>query len=110
MNIATSQRNGATIVGLSGRFDAHETEQVGSALRQAAPGGEVVVDLGGVNFIDSSALSTLVQAMKRAREQGGEIKLAQLQSPVRIIFELTRLDKAFSIYPSVEEALGDSSA
>jgi anti-sigma B factor antagonist len=99
----------AAVIGLSGRFDAHETEQVGSALASAGPAGQIVVDLSGVHFIDSSALSTLIQAMKRARENGGDLKLAQLQSPVRIIFELTRLDRAFSIYPTVEDAVGSIS-
>lgn len=64
-----------------------------------------MVNLEQVNFVDSTALATLVQGMKRARQQGGDLYLAHLQPPVRMIFELTRLDKAFAIYASEEEAV-----
>jgi anti-sigma B factor antagonist len=105
MKLSVKKSGVATVAALDGRFDAHETEQVGAALREAAASGNVVIDLGAVNFIDSSALSLLVQAMKRAREHGTDVKLAQLQSPVRVIFELTRLDRSFAIHPTVEDAI-----
>ncbi|MCS7056282.1 MAG: STAS domain-containing protein [Thermoflexales bacterium] len=94
------------VVGLSGRFDAHEVPQVRQALMQATnrTKGHVVIDLGGVNFIDSSGLACLVQGMKYCREHGADQILCNLQQPVRIIFELTRLDRAFKIMVSVEEA------
>ncbi len=94
------------VIGLSGRFDAHEVPRVRQALTQAADRskGHVVVDLGGVNFIDSSGLACLVQGMKYCREHGADQVLCNLQQPVRIIFELTRLDRAFKIAESVEEA------
>lgn len=94
------------VVGLSGRFDAHEVPQVRQALMQATnrTKGHVVIDLGGVNFIDSSGLACLVQGMKYCREHGADQILCNLQQPVRIIFELTRLDRAFKIMRSVEEA------
>ncbi|MCW1968474.1 MAG: STAS domain-containing protein [Anaerolineae bacterium] len=81
---------------LSGRFDAHETPQVRQKFTEHAP-KNALIDLSGVTFLDSAALSTLVQAMKNCRERGGELTLANMPQPVRIIFELTRLDKAFNI-------------
>lgn len=94
------------VVGLSGRFDAHEVPQVRQALMQATnrTKGHVVIDLGGVNFMNSSGLACLVQGMKYCREHGADQILCNLQQPVRIIFELTRLDRAFKIMVSVEEA------
>jgi len=94
------------VVGLAGRFDAHEVPHVRQALTQAADRtkGRVVVDLSGVNFIDSSGLACLVQGMKYCRERGADQILCNLQQPVRIIFELTRLDRAFKIAGCVEEA------
>ncbi|BCX02727.1 MAG: anti-sigma factor antagonist [Candidatus Roseilinea sp.] len=96
----------AAVIGLSGRFDAHEVPRVRQALMQAADctKGHVIVDLGGVNFIDSSGLACLVQGMKYCRECGADQVLCNLQQPVRIIFELTRLDRAFRIARSVDEA------
>src|ERR671929_137943 len=68
-------------------------------LEEAAdkPPAHVVVNLAGVKFVDSTALAALVRSMKRCRQQGGDLHLCGLQQPVRIIFELTRLDRAIEI-------------
>ena len=89
---------------LSGRFDAYSVPSVKEWIDQITAAGvpRAVVNLGGVNFIDSTALATLVQGMKHSRQRDGDLHLCCLQQPVRIIFELTRLDKAFDIY--VDEA------
>jgi len=99
--------NTVTVLDLSGRFDAHSASSVTAALEKvaAAPPAKVVVNLGEVSFMDSTALATLVQGMKRCRQAGGDLRLCRLQPQVRIIFELTRLDKAFDIYASEAEAL-----
>ena len=51
------------------------------------------------------ALSALVEGMKRSRQLEGDLRLCNLQQPVRMIFELTRLDRAFEIFSSEEEAI-----
>jgi anti-sigma B factor antagonist len=90
----------ATVLDLSGRFDAYEVPPVQEWLEKAAaaPPAHILVNMAEVNFIDSTALATLVQGMKRSREQGGDLRLCCLQQPVRIIFELTRLNKAIEIF------------
>lgn len=95
-----------TILLLKGRFDAHEIEPVTTWVKDQLDIGNthLIINLEGVNFIDSTALSTLVQGLKRAREKGGDLRLCCFQQPVRVIFELTRLDKAFGIYPTEEAA------
>ena len=99
LNLTTT--NGISVIEISGRFDAYEAPAVKAAFAEtisSSSNAQVIVDLTGVNFIDSTALATLVQAMKHSREQGGDLHLCSLQQPVRIIFELTRLDLAFSIF------------
>lgn len=98
--------NGAGVVAPAGRFDAHAAPAVADALAEAAErsGGRVVVDLGGVDFIDTTGLSTLVTAMKRCRERGGDLRLAAPSQPVRIILELTRLDAALGMHDDVAAA------
>ena len=92
---------------LSGRFDAYEAPQVvvwiEKEINQAC--ASAVVDLSMVNFVDSTALATLVKGMKRSREFGGDFVLCGLDQAVRVIFELTRLDKAFQIFNSRSEAV-----
>lgn len=100
--------NNIKILTLSGRFDALTSPSVQSWLDEAIKTKpvQIVVNLAAVTFIDSTALSTLVAGMKRARQMEGDLRLCKLQQPVRMIFELTRLDKAFEIFPGEDEAIG----
>lgn len=99
MHIIVRTDNEVTILDLSGRFDSHTAPQVTQALSNALTGTrQTLVSLAGVDFVDSTALATLVQAMKRHRQQGGELYLCGLRPPVYMIFELARLDQAFTIF------------
>lgn len=106
MEIVKSSRNNLPVLQLKGRFDAHEVEPVNDWLVEQTKAGSVrlIVNLEGVNFIDSTALSTLVRGLKLCREQNGDLHVCSLLQPVQVIFELTRLDKAFDIFPNEEEA------
>jgi anti-sigma B factor antagonist len=99
--------DGVAVLRCHGRFDAHETPEVRKALADALGNGHTnaIVNLQQVNFIDSSGLATLVQGMKHCRAAGGDLYLCHLGQPLRVIFELTRLDKAFDIYATEEQAL-----
>lgn len=112
MELKIASLDGIAVIVLNGRYDAYGAPGLEKALQKAldvcAAGGtkpRVVIDLAQVNFIDSTGLATLLRGMKRCRERGGDLYLCSLQQPVRIIVELTRLDKAFSIFATQEEAL-----
>ncbi len=107
MDLQAKSMNTVKILTISGRFDALTSPQVQSWLEEATKTKpvHVVVNLDSVTFIDSTALSTLVAAMKRARQADGDLRLCKLQQPVRMIFELTRLDKAFEIFSGEDEAV-----
>jgi anti-sigma B factor antagonist len=104
-----SDTNGSVrVLELKGRFDAYEAPPVKEWLNEAATSAnptQVVVNLAQVDFIDSTGLATLVQGMKHCRQQRGDLHLCALQQPIRIIFELTRLDKAFQIFTEEDEAV-----
>lgn len=107
MEIKSRSSNAVTILALAGRFDAYEAGPVDRHLQKtlAAGSSSIIVDLAGVDFVDSTALATLVKGMKRCRQHDGDLHLCCLQQPVRVIFELTRLDKVFKIFSDEEEAL-----
>jgi len=65
----------------------------------------VIVDLTVAEFVDSSFLGTLVAGLKKATMKSGDLKIVGLQSPVRAMFELTRLYRIFDIFDSVDDAL-----
>ena len=107
MDLKSRIDGSATVLTMSGRFDAHAAPAMAAALEKAVAATplRVVVNLEAVSFMDSTALAALVQGMKRARQAGGDLRLCCLQPPVRMIFELTRLDKAFEITATEAEAL-----
>jgi anti-sigma B factor antagonist len=65
----------------------------------------VVVDLSGVDFLDSAGLGLLVALLKRVSERGGDLKIAGLQKKVRMVFEITRAFKVFEIFETNAEAM-----
>jgi ABC-type transporter Mla MlaB component len=67
----------------------------------------VVVDLDGVEFLDSTGLGVLVGAMKRLRLANGRFWLVCGKEPLLKIFRITALDQVFPIYPTVEAATAD---
>ena len=66
-----------------------------------------VVDFEKTGYIDSSGLGVLVSLSKKVREQGGELRLANLNEDLKTLFELTKLDTLFFIADSREGALKD---
>lgn len=106
MTVQTLEQSKPRVVALQGRLDAHQGKQVETLLSATVHrGGQMVVNLSKVHFVDSTGLAVLVKGMKQQREQQGELVLCELQQPVRIIFELTKLDKMFTIYPTERDAL-----
>lgn len=66
---------------------------------------QVIFDLSGLRFMDSSGLAVFVTGMKSARERGGWVRLAGVSQQVAEIFKITLLDRVFELYPTVEQAI-----
>jgi len=66
---------------------------------------DLVLDLGGVTFIDSSGLGTLVRLLSRVRRSGGDLKLCQLSAAVRQLLQLTNLLQVFDVQESQASAV-----
>ncbi|MFQ5824549.1 MAG: STAS domain-containing protein [bacterium] len=66
---------------------------------------KIVVDLSDAEFMDSSFLGALVTGLKQVRLKGGQLKIVGLQPPIGAMFELTRMNRIFEIFYSVEDAL-----
>lgn len=100
MEIGHETINDVEVLKLDGRLDASSAkefkEMVGSLSRKNRV--KLVIDMGGVAFIDSSGLGSLVSSLRTVNKLGGDIKISALQDQVRAIFELTRLHRIFGIY------------
>jgi anti-sigma B factor antagonist len=69
----------------------------------------LVLDLGGVDFMDSSGLSVLISALKAVQAHGGRLLLLNPQPRVRALIELTRLQSVFEIYLDRDAAVASLS-
>jgi len=81
--------------------------QVRDAALKLVSGGRkyLVVDLSGVEYMDSTGLGTLVGLHKRLREAGGQVLIAGAQPRVRKIFDITGLTQVFRMHEDVSAAL-----
>jgi anti-sigma B factor antagonist len=95
------------ILAFSGSLDSSTVKEARPWLLKATGKrpARVVVDLRQLEFLDSTGLSVLVESKRRALENDGDLLLCGLRQPVRIVFELTRLDRFFEIFRLEEEAL-----
>jgi anti-sigma B factor antagonist len=100
------RRDGAVIVSLAGELDLYNAEQVRSALLEACTGEPevLVVDLGEVTFIDSTALGVLIETRSRMADRKG-FRLAAPGLETRRALEVSGLDKHFLVHDTVPEAL-----
>ncbi|MGP0030184.1 MAG: STAS domain-containing protein [Acidimicrobiales bacterium] len=98
---------GLSIVAVSGEIDVATAPQLQETLHALIARGrtDLVVDLLEVTFLDSTALGVLVGALKRCREQGGELRLVVTEPRIVKIFEITGLTTVFRIVDSLA-ALG----
>ena len=88
------------------RLDAGVAAEFKSKLAELVEQGHVnmVINLDAVDLVDSSGLGVLVSVLKKVGSRG-EVKLCNLKEGVRSLFQLTRLDRAFSLYHSETEAV-----
>ena len=99
---------GQTVVEVGGEIDVYTAPRLRETLISLVNSGNyhLVIDLEGVEFLDSTGLGVLVGGLKRVRAHDGTIDLVCTQARILRIFRITGLDNVFSIYDSVQDALG----
>ena len=99
--------DGAYLVIARGEIDLASAELLGGALQEALNAAQpaVVVDLMQVEFMDSSGLHLLLNALRRLTRQGRGLAVACCDGPVQRVFDATRLAATFATRPSREAAL-----
>lgn len=95
------------VVTLTGDVDLHRSPELQQELVRVVERRprRIVLDLAGVQYMDSSGVASLVKLLSSVRRQNIELKLCGLASRVRSIFEITRLDTVFDICPTLTEAM-----
>lgn len=107
LGLDVSERNGHAILAVKGEVDVYTAPRLRERLVELVSQGQhqVVVDLEGVDFLDSTGLGVLVGGLKRLRSHDGDLSLVCTQSRILKVFEITGLTKVFSIHDSVDDAV-----
>lgn len=107
LKISSKTANGVMVVYCSGRIVfGDETASLRETVKNLLGENlQVVLNLGGVSYIDSGGLGTLVGLYTSAKAAGGNVKLANLTQRVRDQLVLTKLVTVFEFYDSEEQAV-----
>jgi anti-sigma B factor antagonist len=100
------------VISLAGEVDLYTAPEFKQQLLDVISQGgkDVVVDFSDTTFIDSTTLGVLVGGVKRLRAQDGRLSLVCSDRNITKIFEITGLDRVFTIYPTRDEALAKTGA
>ena len=104
MEVKSSQQNGVAVIQVTGEVNISTSPDLKKSFEKM-PSLKVIIDLEKVGYVDSSGLATLVEILKKSKSQGGQLALAGLSDKVKSLFEITKLDKLFSIFPNQQAAL-----
>jgi anti-sigma B factor antagonist len=97
----------AYVISLKGEVDLYTAPDFKQQLLEVIGQGgrEVIVDFSDTTFIDSTTLGVLVGGVKRLRTNDGQLSLVCNDRNITKIFEITGLDRVFTIYPTRDEAV-----
>jgi anti-sigma B factor antagonist len=107
LKMETRVVEGVTVVSCSGRIVfGEEANALRDTLKKLLAGTkQIVLNLGGVSYIDSGGLGTLVGVYSSARASGADIKLTGLGQRLRDVLAITKLATVFEVYDTEQQAI-----
>ncbi|HEX5584208.1 STAS domain-containing protein [Gaiella sp.] len=95
------------VIVVHGQADLHTAPELREELHRVIDDGafHVIVDLTDASFVDSMTLGVLLGGVKRLRPQGGQLRVVVDKPGLRRIFEVTLLDRVFTLFPTRADAL-----
>jgi anti-sigma B factor antagonist len=107
MSFAMHREGDILVVDVEGQLIVGNRQELKQKVLDELEKGErkFLIDFSQTGYIDSSGLGVLVSLSKKIREQGGELRLANLNEDLKTLFELTKLDTLFQIADSRARAL-----
>ncbi len=95
------------VVDVSGFLDAHTSSQLENTLNSLVEAGDynLILDLKGLDYINSASLGLLMGIAKRVRPQGGDIRLVNLSEKINKIISVLGFSKVLKLFDQTKEAL-----
>ena len=105
LKLDKSLHQGVDVISISGEVDLYTASALKEMTYEVLDTGvsNIILDMTGLDFMDSSGLGVLVGTLKRVRSAGGSLWLICDRDNLLKIFRLTGLDKVFTIHASLEE-------
>lgn len=97
-------------INLGGQIDSHTSSQIEAVFNEEITHNQnyrLIVSFADVSYISSSGLKVLVSAWRRARQNGGDVLIADLQPRIREVFDMIGFDMMFNIYENAAAAVAD---
>jgi anti-sigma B factor antagonist len=107
MEIARRSENGIPVLVLSGRLNQASADTLHAAAMEIAGEDDskaLIVDMGGVDFIASVGIRSLIRPSQALAMRGGKLAVANLNPQISEFFKLTGLDQMFRVYETVQDA------
>ena len=108
LTLATREVDGRAVVAVGGEIDVYTAPKLRDKITELVGDGrhDLVIDMEGVDFLDSTGLGVLVGGLKKVRAHDGSMELICSQDRLLKIFRITGLAKVFTIHESESAALG----
>jgi anti-sigma B factor antagonist len=107
LTLETQVVEGATIVAVGGEIDVYTAPRLRDKITELVGDGiyDLIIDMEGVEFLDSTGLGVLVGGLKKVRAHDGSLQLICTQERLLKIFRITGLAKVFTIHDSAAAAV-----
>jgi anti-sigma B factor antagonist len=109
LEVVVREESGIGIIEASGEIDVYNSGEIKKLIDAYIARGinKILLDMKGVDYLDSSTISVLLTERERLKNHGGGLKLLGLQETPRKVFEIAKIDSIFEIYEDEGEALAN---
>ena len=106
MAVKMIPKTGATVCAIEGEIDINTSPEIKKAFDKIISKKEpkIIINFTAVTYVDSSGLATIVEILKNMRSYNGKLVLSNLSPKVKGLFEITKLDKLFTIVADEKDA------
>lgn len=107
MELAVTIAGPVTILKIDGRLDSNTSKELEDKVMGLIAGGasRLLMDFGGVDYINSSGLRVLLMAFQHLKKSGGVLHLCDIKDYMREVFEISGYTEIFPIFAGQAEAL-----